>query len=62
MSKSKKSAYNGGAPVRSVNRSCTDILCLLLFVVFIGGWIAVGVIGIISGKRQIEMEIRETGK
>jgi len=53
MSKSKKSAYNGGAPVRSVNRSCTDILCLLLFIVFIGGWIGIGVLGIISGDPDL---------
>jgi hypothetical protein len=27
-------------------RSCTDVLCLLLFVVFLGGWAGVAYVGI----------------
>lgn len=25
------------------DRGCTDVLCLILFLVFLGGWIAVGI-------------------
>ena len=40
-------------PVRSRNkRSCTDVLCLALFTVFIGGWVAVGVLGFINGRPE----------
>ena len=34
------------------NRSCTDILCLLLFLVFIVGWVVVGVLGFMSGDPE----------
>ncbi|CAG0917812.1 unnamed protein product [Notodromas monacha] len=32
------------------SRSCTDILCLLLFVCFLGGWVAVGFIALKHGN------------
>ncbi|XP_049820890.1 choline transporter-like 2 isoform X2 [Aethina tumida] len=35
------------------NRSCTDIICLLLFLVFIVVWIGLGVIGISKGDPQL---------
>jgi hypothetical protein len=34
-------------------RSCTDVLCLLLFVVFIAGWVGVAYVGI-SKVRDID--------
>eukprot|EP00095_Tigriopus_kingsejongensis_P005861 maker-scaffold38_size502422-snap-gene-1.13 protein:Tk05861 transcript:maker-scaffold38_size502422-snap-gene-1.13-mRNA-1 annotation:"hypothetical protein DAPPUDRAFT_305570" len=33
-------------------RSCTDILCLLLFLIFIGAWIAVAVYAFINGNPE----------
>ena len=33
-------------------RSCTDILCILLFVVFVGGWVGVGVLGFLHGDPE----------
>ena len=29
--------------------SCTDVVCLILFVVFIGAWVVVGIISIRNG-------------
>ena len=31
-------------------RSCTDIICLLLFIVYMLGWIAVGIYGFMHGN------------
>ena len=33
----------------SRSRSCTDVLCLALFLVFLGGWVAIGVLGFMKG-------------
>lgn len=33
-------------------RSCTDILCVLIFLVFIAGWVGVGVIGFQGGNPE----------
>ena len=33
----------------SRSRSCTDVLCLALFLVFLGGWVAIGVLGFMEG-------------
>ena len=34
------------------SRSCTDILCILLFLVFLGGWVGVGVLGFLHGDPE----------
>lgn len=34
------------------NRSCTDVLCILLFLVFAGGWIGVGILGLLGGDPE----------
>ena len=34
------------------SRSCTDILCILLFLVFLGGWVGVGVFGFLHGDPE----------
>lgn len=34
------------------NRSCTDIICLLLFVAFLLGWIALGIYAFTKGNPQ----------
>ena len=34
------------------NRSCTDVLCVLVFIVFLGGWVGVGVIGLLDGHPE----------
>lgn len=34
----------------SKNRSCTDVICLLLFLVFLGGWGFVAFIGFRQGN------------
>ena len=34
------------------SRSCTDILCILLFLVFLGGWVGVGVLGFLHGHPE----------
>ena len=34
------------------NRSCTDIFCLLLWLAFVGGWIAVAIYGFQNGDPQ----------
>ena len=47
------SAKQGPAPTGPVkNRSCTDIICVLLFLVFVCGWVGVGVIGFQSGNPE----------
>ena len=33
-------------------RSCTDVLCLALFTVFIGGWVGVGILGFLNGHPE----------
>lgn len=33
-------------------RSCTDVICLLLFLVFLGAWIAVAVYAFANGNPQ----------
>ncbi|CAG2165822.1 unnamed protein product, partial [Oppiella nova] len=37
-------------PIKS--RSCTDILCLLVFIAFITGWIIIAILGFISGNPE----------
>ena len=37
-------------PIKS--RSCTDVLCLLLLLVFVGGWAAVSVYGFQNGDPE----------
>lgn len=32
------------------NRGCTDVLCLLLFIAFVAGWIVVGVYAFANGN------------
>ena len=41
-------------PVRNItkSRSCTDVLCILLFLVFLGGWVGVGVLGLLGGHPE----------
>ena len=40
-------------PARRQNkRSCTDVLCLALFTVFIGGWVGVGILGFLQGQPE----------
>jgi len=34
------------------NRSCTDVLCVLLFLVFVAGWVGVGIIGLRAGNPE----------
>ena len=34
------------------NRSCTDIICLFLFIAFIAGWVVVGIYGFNNGNPQ----------
>ena len=48
----KKEGHEGGGNQINKSRSCTDILCILLFIVFIGGWVGVGVIGFMSGDPE----------
>jgi hypothetical protein len=40
------------------NRSCTDVLCFLLFLVFLGGWGVVAYIGISQGDID---KVRKSG-
>ena len=44
----KKHDLTKEGPIK--NRGCTDIICLLLFFAFIGGWIAVGIYGFQNGN------------
>jgi len=47
------SAKNSPVPTGPVkSRSCTDIICVLLFIVFVGGWVGVGVIGFQAGDPE----------
>ena len=48
LSPGKKHDLTKEGPIK--NRGCTDIICLLLFLAFIGGWIAVGIYGFQNGN------------
>ena len=48
LSREKKHDLSKLGPIK--NRGCTDIICLLLFLAFIGGWIAVGIYGFSHGN------------
>ena len=37
---------------RQDRRSCTDVLCLALFLVFIGGWVGVAILGFLNGRPE----------
>lgn len=45
----KRFEYNPDFNGPAKNRSCTDIICLLLFLVFLGGWGFVAYIGFTQG-------------
>ena len=34
------------------SRSCTDVLCVLVFLVILGGWVGVGVLGLLGGHPE----------
>ena len=48
LSREKKHDLTKLGPIK--NRGCTDVICLLLFLAFIGGWIAVGIYGFSNGN------------
>ena len=48
---STKTSPTPTGPVKS--RSCTDILCVLLFLLFLAGWVGVGVIGFQAGNPEV---------
>jgi len=47
---STKTSPTPTGPVKS--RSCTDVLCVLLFLVFVAGWAGVGIIGFQAGNPE----------
>ena len=43
------SSLQVATPFKTKSRSCTDIICLLLFLLCLGGWVAVAVIAFKDG-------------
>lgn len=52
MGSSRVEDLNSGKNFRGPigNRSCTDVLCMLLFVVFLVGWAAIATFAVLNGN------------
>ena len=48
----QKEAKLDATPFKTKNRSCTDLFCLVLYLVFLAGWVGVAVVAFIDGDPE----------
>jgi len=48
----KREARLAATPFKTKNRSCTDVICLVLFIVFLCGWVLVAIIAFRDGDPE----------